>query len=192
MSVLTINLFFKILLVLLLALVVFTWDKWWPWRLVYPLHYKSEILEAAKKYGHDPALLASIIFVESRFNPTAESKAGAKGLMQIMPETAVWIARILNWKDFSLNLMENPKDNIKMGSWYLKYLKNRFSGNLTLALAAYNSGDKTVEHWLKNSPLVISTEEIPYPETKYYVKKVLVFQKKYNNLYFSLEPKYKE
>lgn len=159
----------------------------WTWRILYPLSYTTEIKEAAELYGHDPALLASMIFVESRFNPQATSPEGAKGLMQLMPTTATWAAKKLKWKTFSLNTIENPRENILLGSWYLSYLKSRFSGNITLALAAYNSGDSTVEKWLNKRANFNSLEEIPYPETKFYIKKVLSLRKKYFKYYFSKE-----
>lgn len=159
----------------------------WSWRLLYPLNYYTEIKEASQLYGHDPALLASIIFVESRFKPNATSPEGAKGLMQLMPATAIWAAKKLQWKDFSFKIIENPRENIILGSWYLNYLKSRFHGDITLALAAYNSGDSTVEKWINQGTKFNSLEEIPYQETKFYIKKVLTLRKKYHELYFSKE-----
>lgn len=177
------KLVFLIALLIILPVMFFNWY----WRILYPLSYAAEIKEAAGLYGHDPALLASIIFVESRFNPQATSPEGAKGLMQIMPATAIWAAKKLNWKTFSLTAIENPRENIILGSWYLNYLKSKFSGNITLALAAYNSGDSTVEKWLTRRSNFNSLEEIPYPETKLYIKKVLALRKRYYKLYFSKE-----
>ncbi len=123
--------------------------------------YDDVISEAAKKHGLSSSLLKALIHVESYFNPRAVSKKGAMGLMQIMPE---------NLQSLNINDPFDPWENIMGGASYLKSMLNRFSGQLPLALAAYNAGPTAVERY-RDIP--------PYPETENYVRKVM----KYFNLY---------
>lgn len=117
------------------------------------------VLEKASKYNLDPSLVHAVIKAESNGNPYAVSKKGAMGLMQLMPSTA---------SDLRVRNPFDPEDNIDGGTRYLRYLIDKFGGDLTLALAAYNAGPKTVEK-TGNVP--------PIPETKHYVKKVLSLYK---------------
>jgi len=120
-----------------------------------PASYLPIINSACARYGVDPSLVHAIVKVESDFNPYAVSRKGAMGLMQLMPETAL----ILNVKDsFS------PHENIEGGVRYLRYLLDRYEGNLSLTLAAYNSGETSVKKW-GTIP--------PSKETQDYVKKIL-------------------
>lgn len=126
-------------------------------------HEKGElhsiVSEKANKYNLDPSLVHAVIKAESNGNPYAVSRKGAMGLMQLMPSTA---------RDLSVNNPFDPADNIDGGVRYLRYLIDKFNGDLTLALAAYNAGPKTVE----------KTGDVPrIPETKQYVKKVLSLYK---------------
>lgn len=123
--------------------------------------YDDVISEAAKKHGLSSSLLKALIHVESYFNPRAVSKKGAMGLMQIMPE---------NLQSLNINDPFDPWENIMGGASYLKSMLNRFSGQLPLALAAYNAGPTAVERY-RDIP--------PYPETENYVRKVM----EYFNLY---------
>lgn len=117
------------------------------------------VSEKANKYNLDPSLVHAVIKAESNGNPYAVSRKGAMGLMQLMPSTA---------KDLSVNNPFDPEDNIDGGVRYLRYLIDKFNGDLTLALAAYNAGPKNVE----------KTGTVPQiPETKQYVKKVLSLYK---------------
>lgn len=117
--------------------------------------YADEIYETAKRHGVDPDLVQSVIRVESAFNPWAVSRKGAKGLMQLMPHTAS-----------SLGVRDtfNPRQNIDGGVRHLRGLIDRYGGNLSLALAAYNAGAQAVD-WYRGVP--------PYPETQLYVRRVL-------------------
>lgn len=140
----------------------------------YPLKYKEDIEVYAKAYALDPYLVASVIWVESKFDAQAESGKGALGLMQIMPETGGWIAEKLGEKDFSPEDLRNPQTSIAFGCWYLNYLSGRFSGEMKLVLAAYNSGPARVDEWIANDDY---TEQgnlvnIPYSETDDFVKRV--------------------
>jgi soluble lytic murein transglycosylase len=117
--------------------------------------YAEEISEAANHYGVDPTLVQSVIRVESAFNPWAVSRKGARGLMQLMPQTAS-----------SLGVRDsfNPGQNIGGGVRHLRTLIDRYGGNLPLALAAYNAGAQAVD-WYRGIP--------PYPETQLYVRRIL-------------------
>ncbi len=124
--------------------------------------FDAAIHRTSEKYGLDSALVKAVIRAESNFNPTAVSRVGARGLMQLMPGTA-----------YSLQVADSfqPEENIDGGVRYLRYLLNLFKGNLHLALAAYNAGEKTV-HRYNGIP--------PYQETRTYVQRVLHFFRKYS------------
>ncbi len=120
--------------------------------------YDKIIHKAAGKFNLDVALIKAVIKAESNFNHQAVSRAGAKGLMQLMPKTA-----------YALNVDDafHPENNIEGGARYLRYLLNLYRGNLTLALAAYNAGEGAVAKYNYNVP--------PYRETQTYIKRVLAF-----------------
>lgn len=142
------------------------------WRLVYPLHYYETIEDYADITGNNPPLMLSIAREESYFNPEAASFAGAKGLMQLMPSTAEEIARIKHLGSYDLF---NAESNIKLGNYYYAYIKGMLSGHDISAVASYNGGIGSVTRW-KQSLMYDDTdsfvEQIPYEETKTYVKKV--------------------
>ena len=117
--------------------------------------YATEIREIASRHGVDPTLVESVIRAESAFNPTAVSRTGARGLMQLMPKTAV----ALGVRDSF-----NPRENIEGGVRHLRYLLDRYPGNLPLAVAAYNAGEAAVDAH-RGIP--------PYAETQQYVQRVL-------------------
>ena len=119
------------------------------------------ILKAANRFQVDPALVKAIIMAESGYDPTATSKMGAKGLMQLMPATA---------EELGVEDSYNPKQNINAGVGYFKKLLNRFEGDVKLALAAYNAGTKKVRQY-KGIP--------PYKATRYYIKKVFEYYQIY-------------
>jgi soluble lytic murein transglycosylase-like protein len=125
--------------------------------------YHKFIVQTASQYQIDPALIKAIIMAESGYNPKAVSKKGAKGLMQLMPETA----EALGVEDIF-----NPRQNISGGVQYFKHLVNRFNGDVKLALAAYNAGSRYVRNY-NGVP--------PFKATRCYIKKVLKYYKKYKN-----------
>ncbi|MBF0558147.1 MAG: transglycosylase SLT domain-containing protein [Nitrospirae bacterium] len=143
--------------------------------LYYPLAFWPEVAEAANMTSFDPYLILAVMREESRYEPQAQSVAGAIGLMQLMPKTAYKYN-----KNVKVNLkntlgLYNARTNILLGSYYLKHLLNRF-GSIPLALASYNAGEDAVKDWLKRGKYLTVDEfieDIPYGETKNYVKKVM-------------------
>lgn len=150
-------------------------------RRQYPLKYESTIVKYADEYGLDPYFVCAMIDTESNFDENAVSEDGAQGLMQIMPETSGWIAEKLKISAYDIF---DPETNIKFGCWYLRFLKDKFSGEEQLMMAAYNAGHNKVEEWLgQYSKDGITLDEIPYAETKKYVDKVTRAYEEYQKLY---------
>jgi soluble lytic murein transglycosylase len=148
----------------------------------YPLKYESTIVKYADKYELDPYFVCAVIDTESNFRVNAVSEDGAQGLMQIMPETSGWIAEKLKISAYDIF---DPETNIMFGCWYLNFLKDRFSGEEQLMIAAYNAGHNKVEEWLAEGYSKDGTtlDEIPYAETKKYVDKVTMAYEEYQKLY---------
>lgn len=151
----------------------------------YPLKYEHQIALNADLYGIDPYLVAAVIRTESGFDPQAVSSAGARGLMQLMPETGQWIASKLDVSEYTDDLLFQPDINIQFGCWYLSFLEDRFDGKHDLVAAAYNAGHNRVSEWLGDES--ISTEgeltNIPYRETSKYVARVSDAEQKYKKYY---------
>ncbi len=147
-------------------------------KAVYPLRYEETIREASRQNGLEPAFVAGVIYAESRFRPDAESHREAYGLMQILPETAEFVQRRSGIEgDF-----KDPRTNIKLGTWYLGYLGERYKGDERLMLAAYNSGEGTVGTWISDGGFDIA-KDIPFKETREYVERSLEARQKYEELY---------
>lgn len=143
------------------------------WRLVYPIFYYEEISDAANKAGTSAPLMLALTREESYFNPKAISVVGAKGLMQLMPATAKDIASRKGISNYDLY---NAKQNILLGNYYYAYIKSQLNGLDISSIAAYNGGTGAVNTWkatLNYHDTDTFIEQIPYPETKTYVKKVL-------------------
>ena len=138
-----------------------------------PLRHDDIIRQQAEDKDLDPALIAGVIFAESHFRDQT-SHAGAKGLMQLMPETADYIAQKSGGTRFEQGDLADPQVNIAYGSWYLRHLLDKYDGREVLALAAYNAGQGNVDEWLANAPGAhLTPDDIPFPETRHYVAKVL-------------------
>ena len=139
-----------------------------PWyeRLRYPLRYQEFVRAHARNYGLDPALLAAVIYQESKFDAGAKSDSGALGLMQLTPRTAHGIAVRTGGAAFHTSDLRNPEINIRYGSWYLRNLFRKY-GEERLVLAAYNAGQGNVDRWLAQGRV-----RIPYAETRAYVDRV--------------------
>jgi soluble lytic murein transglycosylase len=150
-----------------------------------PLRHEDIIRQQAAAKGLDPALLAGVIYAESKFVGRT-SPAGAEGLMQLMPATAEFIARRSGGTRFRVADLAAPQINIAYGAWYLRYLENRYGGNEVLAIAAYNGGAGNVDRWLSaaaHSGRRLRTSDIPFPETRAYVDRVLRARARYRATY---------
>lgn len=153
------------------------------WYGLYPWPFMTDIQAAAQAQKVNVLLVTGLIRQESRFMPGIESGVGAKGLMQVMPETAAYIAENINLKQYKLT---EPKDNLKLGTWYMDYVHDEWDGNSMLAVASYNAGPGAVGDWVKRfQGLDVDTfvERIPFPETKGYVSSVFENYWNYMRLY---------
>ncbi len=147
-----------------------------------PLAYSNVIRQQAAEKHLDPALVAAVIYAETKFDPRASS-AGAEGPMQIMPQTALYLAHRSGATSFTLSDLNTPQVNIAYGSYYLRYLLDHFRGNKVEALAAYNGGVANVDHWVARADGNLTVDAIPFPETRSYVQKVLNAQGAYRRTY---------
>lgn len=141
----------------------------------YPLEYSEQIVKYSKEFNLDPVLVASLICQESKYKRKAESRVGAKGLMQIMPDTGRWIAKQLKVKGHKEEDLFDPDVNIRFGCWYLDYCLDKFDGQRNEALAAYNAGPNKVNEWLRDSRYSKDKKTvylIPFEETKKYVDNI--------------------
>lgn len=159
-------------------------------RFFYPMPYREIILKEADLYNLDPCLLAAIIKTESNFNHGAVSVRGALGLMQLMPETGEWAAKQMGLKNYSREKLFEPATNIHIGSWYVANLLKGFNGSTAMMLASYNGGQGNVKKWLQQdqwSGQFESVDQIPFPETREFVKKVQRYRQIYSRLYQNSE-----
>jgi soluble lytic murein transglycosylase len=134
-------------------------------RTEYPLRYPAIVRGHAKQYDIDPALLAAVIYSESRFRPHVRSAQGAIGLMQLLPSTASGIATRTGGTAFVASDLDDPEINVRYGAWYLRHLLRKY-GDERLALAAYNAGQNNVDRWKREG------SGIGFAETREYVDRV--------------------
>jgi soluble lytic murein transglycosylase len=161
--------------VLAVALVQDAKPGWWE-RLWYPLRYEQIVRGHAHNYDLDPALLAAVIYQESKFKANARSSSGAIGLMQLLPDTAKGIAVHTGGNAFTVDDLYNPEINVRYGAWYLRHLLTQYGDERT-ALAAYNAGQDNVDRWRA------AGEGIQFSETRAYVKRVEDLKKIYRDAY---------
>ena len=151
-----------------------------------PLRHEDIIRQQANDKNLDPSLIAGVIYVESRFRDQT-SHAGAKGLMQIMPSTADYIAHKSGGTAFEQGDLAEPQINIAYGSWYMRHLLEHYHGNTVLALAAYNAGEGKVDEWWQSAAergeRFRVADHIPFPETRNYVVQVLEVRERYRDEY---------
>jgi soluble lytic murein transglycosylase len=150
-----------------------------------PLRHEDIIRQQARDKGLDPSLIAGVIYAESKFRDQT-SAAGAKGLMQILPATAHDIARRTGGVRFSDQDLATPQVNIAYGSYYLRYLLERYGENEILAIAAYNAGQTNVDRWVvaaRQGERAFTLKEIPFAETRAYVQRVLSAREEYRQTY---------
>ena len=153
--------------------------------LTLPLRYSDVIRQQAAEKRLDPALVAAVIYAETKFDPRT-SPAGAEGLMQIEPATAEFLAKLSGGYRFTTGDLATPSVNVAYGSYYLRYLLNHYGGDEMLAVAAYNAGLANVDAWVakahaEGGQLTVSV--IPFPETRAYVQRVLGAQQAYHATY---------
>lgn len=161
--------------------------------IFYPIRYSEYIAEFAEKHGLPLELVYAVIHTESRFRANVVSSAGAKGLMQLMPNTAEWVAGQVGLADFDFSQAGDPRINIWLGCWYLSYMIRRF-GVLDTALAAYNAGPGNVSSWLRNEERSvdgINLYHIPFGETRRYVERVNAAMPIYRTMLDFLDGRFK-
>ena len=152
-----------------------------------PLRYQDVIRQQAAAKHLDPALIAAVIYAETKFDPRTSS-AGAEGLMQILPQTAEYLAHRSGATTFTTADLATPQVNIAYGSYYLRYLLDEYGGDTTLALAAYNGGEANVNRWVaaaRERGRSLQISDIPFPETRAYVERVLAARTAYRSTYAS-------
>ena len=156
----------------------FTRPAWYE-RFWYPLRYGEIVRGHAHNYDLDPALLAAVIYQESKFKSHARSDRGAIGLMQLLPETAKGIAARTGGSKFRVADLDNPEINVRYGAWYLEHLMQKYGDERT-ALAAYNAGQANVDSWRKRGL------PVQFEETRHFVDRVEKLKGIYRHAYSSL------
>ncbi len=150
----------------------------------FPLEHEELIKKycaeySLKNYGLDEYHIAAVINTESRFNEEAESRKGAVGLMQVLPDTGAWAAEKIGMEDYSSDRLWEPEVNIRLGCWYLSYLCDMFDGDLQKVFAAYNAGPGNVKEWIEDGELI----KIEHTETENYLVRIEKRYEVYKKLY---------
>lgn len=156
------------------------------WRYLFPLGWEARLRSRSERHGLDPYLVASLIRQESEFDPRAKSRAGALGLMQIMPQTARGLFRRLGIPGFSTRKLLQPDVSLRLGTFHLKEVLARFEGQLEKALAGYNAGERRIPQWMELGPFdepAEFVETIPFTETRGYVQAIMRNRAMYASLY---------
>lgn len=143
----------------------------------YPLMYEEQIRRIASEYNLSPSLIAAVIMNESSFRPTIQSPVGARGLMQLMPDTAEWIAHKMRLDQFHTDQLDDPDTNIRFGCWYLNYLSTMFNGDPLCVVCAYHAGQGEISSWLSNplyssDGMTLNYGNLPEGPTKQYAGRV--------------------
>ena len=144
------------------------------WRTT--VRYREQIVREAQQYGLRPAFVAAIILNESSYDPSAVSSVGARGLMQLLPDTGRWVAGKLGIRDYTDDLLFDVETNLRLGVWYLDFLSDRYGGDPVLVACAYHAGHGNVDTWLtrySRDGRTLSLEEIPMENTRSYARKVV-------------------
>lgn len=161
-------------------------SDWFQRHYLYPFGYQDAVYRYSARHSLDPYLVAAVIRTESKFINIARSPKGAMGLMQMMPDTAEWVAKQIDYPNFDVSKLNDPEISIRFGTWYLASVKKEFGGNEILMLAAYNAGRGNVKSWIKQYEWPTNfqdIDQIPFKETREYVKKVLRDRQRYQILY---------
>jgi len=171
------------LMALAAGLLIIGSDRFWD--LLSPITHKQQLYALAGEYKVDPMLLAAIVRAESTFNPFAESRSGAVGLMQLMPDTAEEAARGLHLDFDKVEDLYQDEVNLRLGTYHFAHLLKAFNGDTVLALAAYNAGAAKVRQWRlppPGAPEADRIEAIPLDETRDYVARVLASHRTFKKL----------
>lgn len=180
-----------IAIIIILAIILFAFAKIFNvkekiLKNIYPKKYEEYVEKYSKEYNVDSLLIFSIIKAESNFNEKAMSSSGAKGLMQLMENTAEEISQNINEPLKSYDNLFNAETNIKIGTKYYADLLKNYNGNMLLALTAYNAGMGNVNQWIEDGIIKndgSDIENIPYKETNMYVRKIIRNYKMYSSIY---------
>lgn len=157
--------------------------------ILYPTKYSEYVDKYSEEYGLEKTVVYAVIKAESGFDAGDRSHTGARGLMQIMPETGEWAAELIGIEEYDAEKLYDPETNIHIGCWYLRYLLDMFENNLPTALAAYNAGLGNVSRWLEDTSYSAdgsSLDLIPYKETDGYIEKTMKYIDDYNRYYEEL------
>ncbi len=177
---------FILILMIILTAIFYIFDlKTVILKQIYPKKYEQYVEQYAKQYEIDPLLIYAIIKAESNFNPNAKSSSDARGLMQLMENTAVELSNQISEEEVTAEELYDPKTNIELGTCYFANLLNQFQ-NIGVALAAYNAGMGRVNEWIENGIILpdgSNLENIPYQETNMYVRKILNDYQIYQEIY---------
>ena len=151
---------------------------------LFPIHYQEEIARIAGKYGQDPYLVAAVVKAESGYDAEATSGKGAVGLMQLMPDTAEWVASKLTWPEGG-PVLTDPADNLELGVWYLDYLGDLYGDGSQATLAAYNAGPGNVDEWIAAAGGLEAFDlaDIEFSETRVYVERVAHYYQLYQRIH---------
>lgn len=159
---------------------------------MYPIKYDNYVEKYSEEYGVDICLVYGVIRTESNFDPDAVSGAGAIGLMQLMPDTFTWLqnyrTEFMPEKILDSDELFDPKTNIEYGVYLLRFLLDRYEGNTSLVICAYNAGYGNIDEWLANGTISadnVLAEDVPFPETSNYLTKVSSAAQTYRELYFT-------
>jgi len=150
-------------------------------QFLYPRPYEEQVKQLSAEYALDEALIYAVIRTESGFDEQAQSTAGAQGLMQLMPATAEWIAKKADLGEVEGRLFE-PLLNMRLGCWYLVWLRNYYQGDMRQALIAYNAGLSNVDGWIE---MGYSFDNLPFKETTDFFHRIQTSQKIYIYLYYN-------
>lgn len=157
--------------------------------VLYPMAYSEYVDKYSQEYNLDKKMVYSVIKAESGFNEKNRSHTGARGLMQIMPDTGQWAAEVMGLDDYNSEKLYEADTNIHIGCWYLRYLMDMYDENMSTALAAYNAGLGNVSRWLEDKQYSddgCTLDYIPYAETDGYIEKTLKYMEKYDKYYEEL------
>lgn len=175
----------KLCMILLLILIMILNSSFF-WKAMYPIAYQEEVTRASSYFGVDPFLVLAVVQIESKFVQDRLSHKGARGLMQLMPETAEWANQQSGLNRDPNDYIHDPNDNILLGTWYLAYLLEKYEQDHVKAITAYNAGEGRVDRWLETGIWDGTKErirDIPIGETRHYLSRVLYYFERYQDIY---------